>query len=126
MDGPSLPRIFLSVVTIAEIEDGIAKSIRTGATAKASGLSLWLETIMHLYADRILTFDLASARITGTLSDRARGAGLAPGFTDFIIAATAKHHGSKILTRNLRHFAPMGVEAIDPFVSLPSREAALF
>jgi predicted nucleic acid-binding protein len=111
--------LFLSTVTIAEIEDGIAKAQREGATRKARDLTAWLETVLHLYADRILPFDLATARLAGSLSDRARGQGHAPGFADIIIAATAQRHELTILTRNLRHFEPLGVPVHDPFVQLP-------
>lgn len=111
--------LFLSVVTIAEIEDGIAKSKREGATRKARDLMAWLDTLLHLYTARILTFDLATARIAGTLSDLARGQGQAPGFADVMIAATAQRHGLVILTRNLRHFEPLGVKMHDPFSALP-------
>lgn len=71
------------------------------------------------YSRRILPFDLAVARVAGRLSDQARGQGQAPGFADIAIAATARHHGLTILTRNLRHFAPLGVDVIDPFSALP-------
>ena len=111
--------LFLSTVTITEIEDGIAKAKRGGATRKARDLTAWLETVLHLYAARILPFDVASARLAGCLSDRARGQGHAPGFADIIIAATAQHHGLTILTRNLRHFEPLGVAVHDPFIRLP-------
>ena len=111
--------LFLSTVTIAEIEDGIAKAKREGATRKARDLTAWLETVLHLYAARILPFDLATARLAGGLSDHARGQGHAPGFADIIIAATAQHHGLTILTRNLRHFEPLGVAVHDPFMRLP-------
>src|SRR5712675_1886440 len=66
--------LFLSAVTVAEIEDGIAKSRREGATRKSADLSAWLETVLHLYGDRVLAFDVATARIAGAISDRARGA----------------------------------------------------
>jgi len=112
-------RLFLSVVTIAEITDGIAKSRRQGATRKADELSAWFETLLHLYRDRILVFDVAAARVAGALSDRARGLGWTPGLADIIIAATAAGRGLVILTRNLRHFGPLGVPAHDPFASLP-------
>lgn len=111
--------LFLSVVTIAEIDDGIAKAQREGATRKSRDLSAWLETVLHLYAARILPFDLAAARTAGVLSDRARGLGHAPGFADIMIAATAQSHGLTILTRNLRHFEPLGVPVHDPFNCLP-------
>jgi predicted nucleic acid-binding protein len=111
--------LFLSAVTVAEIEDGIAKSRREGATRKSADLSAWLETVLHLYGDRVLAFDVATARIAGAISDRARGAGQTPGFADIIIAATAQHHGLTMLSRNLRHFETLGVAVIDPFTRLP-------
>ena len=111
--------LFLSAVTVAEIEDGIAKLRRDGATRKAADLTAWLETLLHLYGNRILPIDTAVARVAGVLSDQARAQGQAPGFADIAIAATAKHHGLTLLTRNLRHFEPLGVPSIDPFVALP-------
>lgn len=112
-------RLYLSVVTIAEIEDGIAKSRREGATRKAARLREWLETMVHLYSRRILPFDLAAARIAGVLSDRARGGGHTAGFADLAIGAIARHHDLTILTRNLKHYAPLGVAAHDPVTELP-------
>ncbi len=112
-------QLFLSAVTVAEIEDGIAKLRREGATQKSGALAAWLEAVLHLYGDRILAFDTATARIAGALSDRAREQGHAPGFADIMIAATARHHGLTILSRNLRHFAPLCVPALDPFAALP-------
>ena len=113
-------KLFISVVTVAEIEDGIAKAKREGATRKSRDLGAWLETLLHLYAARILPFDLATARLAGALSDHARGQGHAPGFADIIISATAQRHGLTILTRNLRHFEPLGVPVHDPFSELPA------
>jgi predicted nucleic acid-binding protein len=111
--------LFLSAVTVAEIEDGIAKLRREGATRKSADLTAWLETMLHLHGNRILAFDTAIARIAGALADRARSQGHAPGFSDIIIAATAQHHGLTILSRNVRHFAPLNVPVLDPFVVLP-------
>jgi predicted nucleic acid-binding protein len=119
MDGHSAS-LFLSAVTVAEIEDGIAKSRRDGATRKSADLAAWLETVLHLYGERVLAFDAATARIAGAISDRARGLGRMPGFADIIIAATAQHHGLTILSRNLKHFESFGVAVIDPFTRLPS------
>ncbi len=111
--------LFLSSVTVAEIEDGIAKARRAGAARKATELSAWLDVVLHLYGDRVLAFDAPIARIAGALSDRARASGQAPGFADIVIAATARHHGLTILSRNLKHFEPLGVPVIDPFAALP-------
>jgi len=112
--------LFLSAVTVAEIEDGIAKLKREGASRKAADLSAWLETMLHLYEDRVLAFDASTARIAGVMTDRARSQGQQPGFADIIIAATAQRHGLTILSSNLRHFEPLGVAVIDPLTTLPS------
>ena len=111
--------LLLSAVTVAEIADGIAKARREGASRKASGLAEWLETLLHLYGDRVLPFDAATAEIAGALSDLARGRGHAPGFGDIAIAATARRHDLTILSRNARHFVPMDVIVADPFRELP-------
>ena len=112
--------LFVSAVTIAEIADGIAKAKREGARRKAANLSAWLQTLLHLYGDRVLSFDSATAEIAGALSDLARSRGQAPGFADIAIAAAACRHSLTILSRNARHFAPMDVAIIDPLQELPS------
>lgn len=114
----SLP-VLDSVATIAKIKDVIAKSKRDGASRKARDLTAWLDTLLHLYSARILPFDLATARIAGALSDLAREQGQAPGFADDMIAATAHRHSMIILSRNLRHFEPLGVKVHAPFSELP-------
>jgi len=111
--------LFMSAVTVAEIEDGIAKLRREGARRKSADLTAWLDTVLHLYGDRVLAFDAATARIAGAMSDRARGLGHTPGLADIIVAATARHRGLTILSRNVKHFGPLGVAIVDPFVKLP-------
>jgi predicted nucleic acid-binding protein len=111
--------LFLSVVTVAEIEDDIAKARSDRATRKAADLEEWLEAVVHLYGDRILPVDPAISRIAGKLSDTARGQGHAPGFADILIAATAHHHELVVLARNVRYFEPLGVPVLDPFEALP-------
>lgn len=111
--------LFLSAVTVAEICGGIAKLNRQGSVARAGNIADWLELVLHLYGDRVLAFDAPAARLAGRLTDKARGAGHSPGFADIAIAATAGSRGMTVLTRNLRHFAPFEVSAIDPFETLP-------
>jgi predicted nucleic acid-binding protein len=111
--------LFLSVITVAEVQDGIAKFRRLGERRKADRLAEWLDTLLHLYASRILPVDLPTARTLGTLSDQARAAGHAPGLADLAIAATARERKYTILTRNLRHFQMLDVSALDPFAALP-------
>ena len=112
--------LFLSVITVAEVEDGIAKARRQDATRKAERLSEWLDALLHLYGARIIPVDLKVAQHMGRLADLARGKGHAPGLADVAIAATALQHGYTILTRNLRHFEPLEVAALNPFSELPN------
>jgi predicted nucleic acid-binding protein len=110
-------RLFLSAVTIAEIEAGIARADRIAATTKASKLRQWLAAVEHLYGPRILPFDVGEARHAGLILDRARAHD--PGFEDVAIAATAAAHALTVLTANERHFAPLGVPYINPLMALP-------
>ena len=111
--------LFLSTITVAEVSDGIAKLKRTGASAKAAFIGEWLGLVLHLYSARILPFDIAAARTAGVLMDRARASGRSPGFTDLAIAATAVSRNLTVMTRNIRHFAPLGIPAVNPFETLP-------
>lgn len=101
--------IYLSVVTIGEIERGIALC-RGRDPVFASALETWLHRVLSLYASRILPFDLGAARRWGTLS-----AALGNQGPDLQIAATALEHGLTVVTRNVAHFLPTGVRALNPF-----------
>lgn len=59
------------------------------------------------------------AEETGRMLDLARGIGQNPGFEDVAIAATAKVRGLTVLTRNARHFSPLGVSLLDLSGPLP-------
>ncbi len=109
--------LFLSAITVAEVSDGIAKMKRTGSAVRAAGLADWLELVLHLYGARVLPFDVAAAREAGDLTDKASAGGHSSGFADVAIAATAASRGLSLLTRNLRHFAPLGIAALDPFAA---------
>ena len=111
--------LYVSVITVAEVEDGIAKSRRTGAETKARHLADWLETVLHLYGRRILPLDVRIARRVGALAYRARARGQNPGLANLAIAATAQVLGCTILTQNLRHFTALEVPALNPFEALP-------
>ena len=116
--------LFLSAVTVAEVSGGIAKMKRTGSASRAAGLGDWLEVVLHLYGERVygervLPFDVSAARLAGELTDKARAVGHTAGFADVAIAATAGSRSLTILTRNLRHFTPLGIKAVDPFETLP-------
>ena len=112
-------RLFLSVVTVAELADGVAKLRREGAARRAASLDEWLGLVLHLYADRVLPLDIKAATATGQFSDLARSRGQAPGFADLAIAATAFRFELVLLTRNVRHFEFLPIQVVDPFLDLP-------
>lgn len=60
-------------------------------------------------------FDTATAHATGILDDAATAEGRHPGFPAVAIAATAQVHGLTVVTRNLKHFSPLGIACFDPF-----------
>jgi len=106
--------LFLPVVVLSEIRQGIAKLERVGASRKAAALSAWFDETLQIFAGALLPVGIEIALIAGSLSDRANGLGANPGYADILIAATAEHHGLTVASRNLRHFQPLGVACLDP------------
>lgn len=106
-------------MSVIEIEQGIAKLRRAGATRRAEALVGWLDAATGSFGDQLLGIDLQLAAAIGALSDSALAIGRHPGLADIIIAATARAHGLTLLTRNLRHFEPLGIDAVDPISQLP-------
>lgn len=109
--------LYLSAVTATEVVAGIAKAKRLGAHRKAAVLESWWATTEHYYSNRILGCDLATAKVAGEITDRARA--FDPGLADIIVAATAATRGFTVLTANEADFAPLGVPFINPIRSLP-------
>ena len=99
--------VFVSVVTVGEIERGIHK-VRDAPFALA--LTRWLEELLRFYGDRILPVTPDIARRWGRLS-----ADIGHEGADLLLAATAAAHGLTVATRNVRHFASTGVRVFDPF-----------
>ena len=101
--------LFLSVVTIGEIERGIQQQQQNNPDF-ASKLTQWLDGILLHYSDRIIPVDVRISSRWEKLSAQSGNAG-----ADMIIAATAIEHGLTIVTRNKKHFTPTGVSVINPF-----------
>ena len=103
--------LYLSVVSVGEIERGIERQQRRDPV-HAHALAAWLDSLLALYGERILAVDLSAARRWGRLSGFLGHEG-----ADLLIAATALEHGLTVVTRNVRHFEPTGVAALDPSAS---------
>jgi len=109
LSGKTQEALFLSAVTIGEIERGIARQ-RVRNPVFAEALASWLDRTVEIYADRILPVDTTVARRWGRLAARIGHSG-----ADLLIAATALEHGLTMVTRNVRHFVATGVPVEDPF-----------
>jgi len=106
--------LFVSTITVAEVQQGICKLRRTGGEHRADLLTDWLGELIAAGADRIISFGTEAAVAAGHISDAAMSKGLHPGFADVAIAAVAKSHDLTLLTTNGRHFAPLDVTYSDP------------
>ena len=100
--------LYLSVVSIGEIERGIIRQERSNPDF-ARTLALWLDSVIKLYGEQILGVNLATARRWGQLSAR-----IGNDSVDLLVAASALEHGLSVVTRNVRHFRLTGVGVIDP------------
>jgi predicted nucleic acid-binding protein len=66
-------------------------------------------------AERVLPFDTPAADHTARLAAAARRAGQSMELRDAMIAGIALHHGARLATRNLRHFADTGIDLENPW-----------
>jgi toxin FitB len=103
-------RIYLSVITIGEIRQGIERLRHRGDSKQADILEQWLNKLMTEYEDTILPFDLDIADIWGRLRVPNPENPL-----DKQIAATALIYNLTLVTRNVAHYAGTGVQLQNPF-----------
>ena len=103
--------LFVSVITILELEQGLLLKERRDAKQGAI-LRRWFENqVIPTFRGRVLPIDTDVARCCARLhvpdprSDR-----------DALIAATALVHGMAVVTRNASDFAGMGVQVINPWL----------
>jgi len=101
--------LFLSVITLGEIERGIARQ-EVLNPAFAQDLRAWLSRTVTLFSDRLLPFGAEEARIWGRLSAEIGHAG-----ADLLIAATALALDATVVTGNTADFLPTGCRLEDPF-----------
>ena len=102
--------LFLSAITLFEVELGAAQAGRNDAT-KGNVLRGWIDTqVVPAFRDRIIPVDAAVAQRCAALhvpDPRPQ--------RDSLIAATALVHRLVVVTRNVRDFEPMGVALLNPW-----------
>ncbi len=109
LDSVSSSEIFLSVLTVGEIRQGIER-LRRKDSARAAGLDEWLTGLRSVYADRIVGVDVRVAEEWGRLN-----AGDPLPVVDGLLAATAKSRGWTLVTRDTGTLARRGVALLNPF-----------
>ncbi len=107
--GQSETDLFLSVITVGEIERGIRLQENRDRDF-ARDLRTWLDRTEQIFADRILDFGTRDARIWGELS-----AAIGHPGADLMIAAQALARDATVVTGNMSDFAPTGARLLDPF-----------
>jgi toxin FitB len=101
--------LFLSAITLGEIERGIVK-LKLRDERASERLEDWKLSLIENYADRILTVSSEVAMKWGALS-----VGRTIGVADALIGATAIVHGLAMVTRNVKNFEGTGVKLINPW-----------
>ncbi len=113
LSGVEAGDLYLSAVTVMELELGILRVERRDASQGAR-LRGWMETrVMPAFGGRILAVDAAVARRCAALhvpDPRAE--------RDAYIAASALVHGMVVVTRNVADFAATGARLIDPWSAI--------
>ena len=95
--------LFLSVVTLGEIEKGILK-LRAGDARRSQKLTAWLGKVEQRFAGRILPLDSAALHAWAQLAAGAELSGQRLPVMDGLIMATAQCHGLTVVTRNTEDF----------------------
>jgi toxin FitB len=103
-------RLHVSVLTLGEIEQGIARVRGRGDRNQASALERWLRDVQAGFEDRVLPVTLPVAAAWG----RQQYTRPLP-VIDALLAATARVHDLTVVTRNVKDFELTGVQVLNPF-----------
>lgn len=101
--------VFLSVLTLGEIQRGIERIGRRDPEA-SSALGEWLARVIMGFQDRIIPVDATIVREWGRL-----GSPDPLPVVDGLLAATARITGMTLATRNTKDVERTGVDLINPF-----------
>jgi len=108
-------RLFLSVITLAEIQRGI--SLLDSGKKRDALLAWFNHDLLLRFEGRILSVNQGVALKWGVLMSEVKRAGRAMTALDGLIAATALQENAVLVTRNLKDFAPLGIRLLNPFSS---------
>lgn len=106
--------LYTSAMTWGELNRGVD---RIPASKRRAELTRWLDQLVIGFEDRVLAFDQTVARTWSQMTVQADASGKPMAAFDSIIAATARAHDCKLVTRNVRDFSQAGVEIVNPWSS---------
>lgn len=113
IDSVDEEKLFLSVITIGEIQRGIE---RLPESHRKTELLVWMnDGLVQRFQSRILPIDTPTMHLWGSLTAHMEHAGRPVSIMDSLIIATALHNNLIIATRNVTDFAPCGVQVINPW-----------
>ena len=113
IDAQALETLYLSVITVAELRAGIAL---IPAGKRRDSLHENLEKrLLPMFANRVLSFDMACTTAYAGLLAKSRAAGLTVETADAFIAAIALANGFAVATRDTRPCETAGVSVINPW-----------
>jgi predicted nucleic acid-binding protein len=105
--------VFISVISIAEIRHGVE---RMPKGRRRDRIAAWLrEDLIARFEGRVLPVDTAVAQEWGVAVYQARSCGRTLGTMDAFLAATARHLGLTVVTRNTADFRGLGLDVFDPW-----------
>jgi predicted nucleic acid-binding protein len=108
-------RLFISVVSIAEIRRGVAL-LPPGR--RRDSLAVWLSReLPERFTGRVLDIDFAITERWGDLMAKSQGVGAALEPMDAFFAATALARDLILATRNVRDFQAFGVRLFNPWTA---------
>jgi len=105
--------VFLSVVTIGELNRGIQK---LPESRRKKVLANWLTgDLLVRFGERVLPLDVPVMMTWGALVARMEAGGRQIPAIDALLAATAVQHGLTLATRNVRDFQLTGISIVNPW-----------
>ena len=96
--------LFISVITLGEIEKGILK-LRKADPRRSQKLTAWLGKVEQRFAGRILPLDAPALHVWAQIAAHTELAGQPMPVMDGLLMATAQCHGLTVVTRNVQDFA---------------------
>lgn len=105
--------VYLSVITIGEIQKGIAK---LQDASRQVELAAWLnDQLLVRFAGQILVIDVGVMLTWGSLMAQLEHVGRPLPAIDSLIAAIARYHRCTLVTRNVKDFAATSIDLLNPW-----------